>query len=694
MIPKDTVDAIMQATVIEEVGGEFVQLKKSGTSMRGLSPFTNEKTPSFYVVPGKGIFKDFSSGKGGSAVTFLMEHEKLSYPEALRWLANKYGIEVEERQLTAEEQAEQTERESLANLATWAQKWFQEQLHETGEGKSVGLGYFRQRGFGDATLSDFAIGYCPGTPWGEDGALAQAARKAGYQEKWLLSSGLCKKREDGTLYDFYRGRVMFPIRDVTGRFIGFGGRTLKTDKKVPKYVNSPESPLYDKSRALYGIHLARNAIVRADRAILVEGYTDVMAMRQAGVEQVVASSGTALTVEQVRLLRRFSKNITMLFDGDPAGLRAAIRGVDIVLGEGLDVKVAVLPDGEDPDTFAKRMGQEELMAWLEENSQDFIRFKIDILDEEAQGDPLKRTELVRSVVKSIAEVPDELKRTVYVQESARRLGMQVDDLLSELGRQARNLLEKKAKAPLPSLAPKADAPFSAPRLIGRVGRGGREVDLLRLLLQYGRHHVTVEVPPEVKPEATEENGDAPEPATEASDSAEPATVEVTLAEVLITELDNMAVAIRHPVVDGVLRHFREQMGEGHIPGLEDFASSETEVAELMADLAISEFGLSENWTKRHGIRPETEEQNLKEAMRGALLRLMLDEAHFEGARITRRLAEMAEDPSTSENPLEEEKDLLRRKMSVSSRVFKISEHFKTVILNPAKEDVESAGSRP
>ena len=398
MIPKDTVDAIMQATVIEEVVGEFVQLKKSGTSMRGLSPFTNEKTPSFYVVPGKGIFKDFSSGKGGSAVTFLMEHEKLSYPEALRWLANKYGIEVEERQLTAEEQAEQTERESLANLATWAQKWFQEQLHETGEGKSVGLGYFRQRGFGDATLSDFAIGYCPDTPWGEDGALAQAARKAGYQEKWLLSSGLCKKREDGTLYDFYRGRVMFPIRDVTGRFIGFGGRTLKTDKKVPKYVNSPESPLYDKSRALYGIHLARNAIVKADRAILVEGYTDVMAMRQAGVEQVVASSGTALTVEQVRLLRRFSKNITMLFDGDPAGLRAAIRGVDIVLGEGLDVKVAVLPDGEDPDTFAKRMGQEELMAWLEENSQDFIRFKIDLLDEEAQGDPLKRTELVLSLI--------------------------------------------------------------------------------------------------------------------------------------------------------------------------------------------------------------------------------------------------------------------------------------------------------
>jgi len=680
MIPKDTVDAILQATVIEEVVGEFVQLKKSGTSLRGLSPFTNEKTPSFYVVPGKGIFKDFSSGKGGSAVSFLMEHEKLSYPEALRWLARKYGIEIQERELTAEERAEQTERESLANLASWAQNWFSEQLNETGEGKSVGLGYLRQRGFGDATLSDFAIGYCPDAPWSEEGGLAQAARKAGYQEKWLLSSGLCKKRDDGTLYDFYRGRVMFPIRDVTGRFFGFGGRTLKTDKKVPKYVNSPESPLYDKSRALYGIHLARNAIVKSDRAILVEGYTDVMAMRQTGVEHVVASSGTALTVEQVRLLRRFSKNITMLFDGDPAGLRAAIRGVDIVLGEGLDVKIAVLPDGEDPDTFAKSLGQEDLLAWLEENSRDFIRFKIDLLDEEAQGDPIKRTELVRSVVKSIAEVPDELKRTVYVQESARRLGMQVDDLLSELGRQARAILEKKAKSSLPSLAPEVEAPFSAPRLIGRVGRGGREFDLLRLLLQYGRHHVTVDVPVEIAQDHPEQEG------------ASHDTVEASLAEVLLTELDTVGVAIRHPVVDGVLRHFRDQIGSGHIPGLEDFAASEKEVAELMADLTISEFDLSDNWTKRHGIRPETEEQNLKEAMRGALLRLMLDEAHFEGARITRRLVEMGEDPSTSDNPQEEEKDLLCRKMAVSARVFKLAEHFQTAILEPTREDMDERGA--
>lgn len=671
MIPKDTVDAILQATVIEEVVGDFVQLKKSGTSLRGMSPFTNEKTPSFYVVPGKGIFKDFSSGKGGSAVSFLMEHEKLSYPEALRWLARKYGIEIEERQMTPEELEEQTERESLANLSAWAQKWFTTQLLETGEGKSVGLAYFRSRDFSDATLSDFALGYCPDRPWGEEGALVVAARKAGYKDKWLTASGLCKEREDGTLYDFYRGRVIFPIRDVTGRFIGFGGRTLKTDKKVPKYVNSPESPLYDKSRALYGIYLARNAIVREDRAILVEGYTDVMAMRQAGVEHVVASSGTALTVEQVRLLRRFSKRMTMLFDGDPAGLRAAIRGVDIVLGEGLDVKVAVLPDGEDPDTFAKRMGREALMEWLAEHSRDFIRFKIDLLDAEAADDPIKRTELVRSVVQSIAHVPDELKRTVYIQESAGRLGMQVEDLLAELSRQARARLEKEAKAPLPSLQPEREAPIGKPRLLGKVGRPGREQDLLRLLLQYGPQKITLDLPEDV---VTQEDG------------KENPSIEAPLAEVLMHELDTMGIAIRHPIVDEVIQMYRAHMKEGRIPGPEIWAQSGPEVAAMTADILVTEFTLSDNWENRHGIIPETEAELLLPALQGALYRLLLDEARRDGQRITSRLGELAEDPGTSEDPMAEEVDLLKRKITVSKRIERLAAHFGSTILHRMGSD--------
>ena len=673
MIPKDTVDAILQATVIEDVVSDFVQLKKSGTSLRGLSPFTNEKTPSFYVVPGKGIFKCFSSNKGGSAVTFLMEHEKLSYPEALRWLANKYGIEIQERQLTQEEQEEKSERESLANLAKWAQKWFTAQLMETGEGKSVGLGYLRQRGFGDATIEDFAIGYCPDTAWGQPGALVEAAIAAGYQEKWLEASGLAKRRDDDKLYDFYRGRVIFPIRDVTGRFIGFGGRTLKTDKKTPKYINSPESPLYDKSRALYGIHLARNEIVRADRAILVEGYTDVMAMRQAGVQNVVSSSGTALTVEQVRLLGRFSKQMTMLFDGDPAGLRAAIRGVDIVLGEGLDVKVAVLPDGEDPDTFAKRLGKEDLEAWLDRNSLDFIRFKIDLLQAEAADDPTKRAEMVRSVVQSIAQVPDELKRTIYVQESAARLGMQVDDLLGELGRQAIRKLEKEAKAPLPLLRTEHDAPIGTTRLSGKVGREGREKDLLRLLLQYGRHKVTVELPEGVEPPEPVEEGEVP-------------SIEVPLAEFMMHELDSLGLAIRNPIVDKVVQHIREEMVGGRIPLAEDLGLNDPEVMTLTADLLVTEFTLSNNWLERHGIQPETEEDQLKEALQGALHRLMLDEARGEGYRIRRRLEEMAEDPSTSEDPASEEIDLLRRKMAVSKRVSKLALHFESTILHDLRDE--------
>ena len=570
MIPKDTVDAIMQATVIEEVVGEFVQLKKSGTSMRGLSPFTNEKTPSFYVVPGKGIFKDFSSGKGGSAVTFLMEHEKLSYPEALRWLANKYGIEVEERQLTQEEQAEQTERESLANLATWAQKWFTEQLMRNRGGQERRPGVLPPTGLRRCHLVRFCHRLLPGHPVGPGRRPRPGGPEGGLSgEVAAVERALQEARGRHTLRFLPRpGDVPDSGRD--GRFIGFGGRTLKTDKKVPKYVNSPESPLYDKSRALYGIHLARNAIVRADRAILVEGYTDVMAMRQAGVEQVVASSGTALTVEQVRLLRRFSKNITMLFDGDPAGLRAAIRGVDIVLGEGLDVKVAVLPDGEDPDTFAKRMGQEELMAWLEENSQDFIRFKIDLLDEEAQGDPVKRAEMVRSVVQSIARCPTSssgpsMCRRVPADSACRSMTCLGTWPPSRTSR-------KRPRHRCPPPSAEVDAPFSVPTSDWpKGGPGGREVDLLRLLVA-------------VRP--TQGHGGGATKGSSRGDRRErgwkkasphPLRSRSPWPRFMMHELDNMAVAIRNPWWTGWWSTCAKKWAKAAFPA-EDFASSETEVA--------------------------------------------------------------------------------------------------------------------
>ncbi|HAY57256.1 MAG TPA: DNA primase, partial [Flavobacteriales bacterium] len=315
MIPQETVDAIMNAAVIEDVVGDYVELKKSGSALRGLSPFTNEKTPSFYVLPAKGIFKCFSSGKGGSLVTFLMELEKVSYPEALRMLARRYNIEIEETAPTPEELAAATAKESLGNLVAWAQKWFTTQLNETDAGKAIGRSYFVERGFRDDVLDKFLIGYSPDL-WD---AVAQAGAAAGYANDKLVEAGLCKQRDDGSLWDFFKGRVMFPIRDVTGRVIGFGGRTLTTDKKVAKYFNSPESVLYNKSRVLYGMHLAKPAILKEERCFLVEGYTDVMAMHQAGVENVVASSGTALTTSQIHLLRRFTKNVTVIFDGDSAG---------------------------------------------------------------------------------------------------------------------------------------------------------------------------------------------------------------------------------------------------------------------------------------------------------------------------------------------------------------------------------------
>jgi DNA primase len=683
VIPKETVDAIFQAVVIEEVVGDFVQLKKSGSTFRGLSPFTSEKTPSFYVVPSKGIFKDFSSGKGGSAVNFLMEHEKLSYPEALKWLANKYGIEIVEREQTAEEVAAQTERESLAAVSTFAQKWFTSQLWESDQGKSVGLSYFRGRDFSDTALQDYLIGYAPEGDRSRPGLFAEAAIAAGYDRKWLLAAGLCKARDDGSLWDFFGGRVIFPIRDVTGRTVGFGGRTLRSDKKIAKYFNSPESPLYDKSRVLYGIHLARHAIVREDRCILVEGYTDVMAMRQAGIENVVSSSGTALSSSQVRLIKRFSQQVTMLFDGDPAGLRAAVRGVDIVLREGLDVKVAVLPDGEDPDTFAKARTAEQMQNWLAEHATDFIRFKTDLLSAEAGQDPMARADLARSVVASIAAVPDALKRSVLLQESATRLGLKEDVLIEEMRRvaveqaaQSRRDAERAERAagrpshsgptsaPVDSEmtgAPPPDealdlaggrgaAPFSGPRLAGEVGRPAREKDLLRLLLMYGKD--LVEVPTDDGP------------------------VKMTLAACLFEELETLQIEIGHLTVHKVLALYRDETsdeGDWNADILTQHA--DMEIAKLTADLLVSPHELSHNWSERHGIFPALESDSLIEALQSSLHRLLMDEARDQGDQISKAL-EAAEAEGNTANTTE----LLRNKIEIQKHIQQLSRHFGSTIL--------------
>src|ERR1700733_694038 len=430
MITKSTIDRIMEATDIVEVIGEFVQLKKRGANYVGLSPFANEKTPSFTVSPAKGIFKDFSSGKGGSAITFLMELEKFTYPEALKWLAKKYGIEVEETVETIENKEEENHRESLMIVTGYAAKFFHESLLETDEGKNIGLSYFKERGFSNDTIKKFELGYSP-DQWE---AFTGQALKDGYKQQFLEESGLSVKRDNGSLYDRYRGRVMFPIHSFTGRVIAFGGRTLKNDKNVPKYVNSPESEIYHKSNVLYGLYFAKKSIRDEDNCFLVEGYADVLSVHQAGIENVVASSGPSLPVEQIRLIGRFAKNITILYDGDAAGIKASLRGLDMILEEGLNVKVVLFPDGHDPDSYVRNYGTSGFKKHIEDNKKDFILFKTDILLKEAGNDPLKKAEIIREIVESVAKIPDSIKASVFIKECSHLLKIDERALLSELNK--------------------------------------------------------------------------------------------------------------------------------------------------------------------------------------------------------------------------------------------------------------------
>ncbi len=420
MISKLTIDKVYETARLEEVIGDFVQLKKSGSNFKGLSPFTDERSPSFMVSPVKQIWKDFSSGKGGNVVAFLMEHEHFTYPEAIKYLAKKYNIEVEETERTDAQKEEANERESMYVVSEWAQKYFSEVLWKSELGKAIGLSYFKERGFTDETIKKFNLGYCL-DQW--DG-FTKAALEKGYKLNYLEKTGLTIVKEDNAnpdnakKFDRFKARVMFPIHSMSGRVLGFGGRILKNDKKAAKYLNSPESDIYHKSKVLYGIYYAKQAIAKEDNCYLVEGYTDVIQFHQRGIENVVASSGTALTAEQIRLINRLTKNITVLFDGDAAGLRASIRGIDLILEQGMNVKVCTFPEGEDPDSFSKHNDLETVLDYLNTNSKDFIQFKANLLAEEAANDPIKRADTVRDIVHSIAKIPDAIKREIYIQECA------------------------------------------------------------------------------------------------------------------------------------------------------------------------------------------------------------------------------------------------------------------------------------
>lgn len=434
MISKSTIDQVYETARLEEVIGDFVQLKKSGSNFKGLSPFSDERTPSFMVSPVKQIWKDFSSGKGGNVVAFLMEHEHFTYPEAIKYLAKKYHIEIEETERTDDQKQEANERESMYLVSEYAQKYFSEILWDSELGKAIGLSYFKERGFTEETIKKFGLGYCLDM-W--DG-FTTAALEKGYRLDYLEKTGLSIVKEDSNdpsnskKFDRFKGRVMFPIHSMSGRVLGFGGRILTTDKKAAKYLNSPESDIYHKSKVLYGIYFAKQAIAKEDNCYLVEGYTDVIQFHQRGIHNVVASSGTALTPEQIRLINRLTKNITVLFDGDAAGLRASLRGIDLILEQGMNVKVCSFPEGEDPDSFAKNNSYEEVVGYLAENAKDFIQFKASLLVAEAANDPIKRADTVRDIVNSISKIPDRIQKEIYIQECAQIMNISEDVLFSTL----------------------------------------------------------------------------------------------------------------------------------------------------------------------------------------------------------------------------------------------------------------------
>lgn len=602
MIPPDTIQKIRDAADIVDVVGEFVNLKRSGSSYKAHSPFTNEKTPSFYVVPSKNIFKCFSSGKGGDAITFVMEHEGMSYVEALRYLAKKYNITIEEEsdERKAQRQAEQQRREALLIVLEFAHKHFQHLLREHDEGKAIGLSYLKERGFRDKTIETFGLGYAL-DDWHH---LEKTAQQKGYNLDRLVEAGLVVRKDENKTYDRFRGRVLFPIRNLSGMVVGFGARALKKDDK-PKYLNSPESEVYIKSKILYGLFEAKKAIRQKDNCILVEGYTDVTSLHQAGVENVVASSGTALTQGQIRQIKRFTPNLTLLYDGDPAGIRASLRGIDLVLAEDMNVSAVVLPEGEDPDSFVQKRGGEAFEQFLEENKRDFIRFRAEISLQDAKNDPIERAKVLREVAQSIARIPDAFKRSVFSKQSSELLEIDEQTFISEVNKfllqqQKQELREQERQERLEREAPDVpppsdkDAPSEAapkkdstPQPLSPVAAHERE--LLRLLVRHGH----------------EEMADG-----------------IRVCEYLFAETDD--ISLSDPICQRIWARYQAWVQAGE-PVSEEriLQAADTEESRFLSDLVVNKNEVSENWEKRFAVRLVDENEELPNTLYRNLMRLKL-----------------------------------------------------------------------
>lgn len=619
MIPRNTVDKILDAAHVEEVVGEFVTLKKRGTNLLGLCPFHGEKTPSFTVSSVKGIYKCFGCGKAGNSVNFVMDHLQLSYPEALKWLAKKYGIEVVEKEITPEEREQQTERESMLIVMQYAQRYFSDTMMSTDEGKSIGLGYFKERELRDDIIAKFQLGYS----LEERNAFTIAAVKAGYMPKYLAKTGMSivsnryvegKELTQNDLFDRYAGRVMFPIQDDGGRVVAFGGRTLSIDKKTAKYINSPETEIYNKSKILYGLWLGKKAIQNNDSCYLVEGYMDVIAMHQAGIENVVASSGTSLTVEQIKSIHRFTKNIIVLYDGDEAGQKASNRAIPLLLEEGMNVRLLTFPDNDDPDSFSRKVTNQEFHDYLKNNTDDFLFFKAKKLKNETQNDPIKRAGVIKDIVDNISLVPDNIIRSVYIKECSSIMEIEESILQQEVNKirrksgskqqQSQQSQQQQASSPdnyEPSSAELAyletleKASEKAEEEKNLFNFDSEEEKLLILMIKFGKMMVTI---------SAEDNEDVEH------------DLQMPLGQYIMFELWRDDIMFENPIYKTVLDEYIEQLRAEHLPDLEHFIRSENPViSSFIINHVIDKYEVSEKWKNFGVIVPNEIENAKKDAVR-------------------------------------------------------------------------------
>ena len=617
MIPKETIQQIFDASRIEEVVGDFISLKKRGANLLGICPFHNEKTPSFTVSPAKGIYKCFGCGAAGSSVGFIMAHEHKTYPEALRYLAQKYQIDIQEEEQTPEQIAKYNEREGMLQVSEFAAKYFAEQLWNTEKGKTIGLHYLTERGISTQMIKKFQLGYSP-DEWTAftDHAVANA-----YNLEMLKKTGLSVIRDDGKKFDRFKGRMMFPIHSLTGQVIAFGGRTLSDDKKQAKYLNSPESILYHKSKILYGISFARNEMVKKDNCYLVEGYTDVISLFDAGVENVVASSGTSLTTDQIKLIKRFTPNITILYDGDFAGIKAGLRGIDMILSEGMNVKVVLFPDGEDPDSYARSHRSSEVQDYIDKEAQDFISFKTNLLSDDVKNDPIKKAGLIKEIVHSIGVIPDPITRQVYVKECATMMDIPEQTLLNELNKNLRNRFkdayqENFVKETIPvHVQPKPN--IEAEGIKSNLAT--QEENLARLLLEFGHKYYT----------DTNEEGEERE---------------INVAEMIAYHLEIDELEFENPTFRQIYKHFEEALDDGNFKKLSYFVNHPNpDVAKFCIDVMSSPHELSPNWMEKKQIYVKSEKDHLKKSVINSIFSYKLSILEISLKNLKLELKTVAED---------------------------------------------------